>query len=187
MSETILGQTPASAGIRDAIHVAVISVVCADRTLSPGLGVGLNEKGEATARTDKLLGIVDPYLTKTVRKGEVFYLCLFPQSVTGMKHHWSHPSFPEPDAGLAAYAKMQHRFDSKKFEDLARRHRMTYDNLMAVATDYRDNGEEFYLDFDTPSATREEWDEFWKHHAAVTGKEFHPKNQWSISPFRCSC
>lgn len=186
MSETILGQKPTAPGVRDAIHVAVASVVCGDRSLTPGQRVGINDKGEATSRIGERIGIVDPYLDYPVKKGELFYLCLFPQTVTGMKHHWSHPSFPEaPDP--KAFHQMEERFNRKKFEPLAERHGMTYEGLMSVAEEYLITGDEHCLNFDTPDVSSSEWEEFWKHFHAVAGKEFNPKEPWRLSPFRCAC
>lgn len=101
MSETggaleSLGTTniPETAG-RDAIHIAVIRRV-AETRLFPGQHVGVdgNPSGENT------VGIVDPYLGNVVMPGEPFWLLLYPRTITGLRHVWSHPDF---DAEVQAY------------------------------------------------------------------------------------
>lgn len=78
---------------RDCIHIAVAPVVAA-HSLPPGLQVGLTEKGEAAnLGTEKAIGIVDPFLTKWVEKGETFWLVLYPNTITSLRHVWQHPSF----------------------------------------------------------------------------------------------
>jgi hypothetical protein len=76
---------------RDAIHVAIAPVI-AGCNLNPGDHVGF--LGEVVIRkAETLIGIVDPFLMTKVREGEMFYLFLYPNTVTGMRHHWSHPAF----------------------------------------------------------------------------------------------
>lgn len=64
---------------RDAIHIAVIPMV-ALRDLKPG---------EHLAH-----GIVDPYLRKGPKRGEKYFLFLYPGTVTSLRHVWEHPEFP---------------------------------------------------------------------------------------------
>jgi hypothetical protein len=91
MSDVKLGTTPEFNG-RVYIHVAVISVV-AGQMLHPGDRVHI--VGKDAMRTDgDPVGIVDPYLTGVVSKGDKFWLCLMPNTVTGMSHRWRHPAFP---------------------------------------------------------------------------------------------
>ena len=91
MSDVLLGETP-TVDYRDAIHVAVIPMV-ADVMLRPGQRVGVLN-GRAGPGW-KEIGIVDPFLVDVVPRGEKFWLCLFPGSVEGMRHHWQHSSFSE--------------------------------------------------------------------------------------------
>lgn len=92
-----LGQTPSRDARRDAVHIAVIPVV-ATHTLYPGHHVGINESGCAYApnydyRSDKTIGIVDPFLGGGVNKGEQFWLFLYPGTITSLRHVWTHPAF----------------------------------------------------------------------------------------------
>lgn len=78
---------------RDAIHVAIAPVTAAHE-LSPGNSVGRFPDGSFGRTADKdLLGVVDPYLNVNVMSGERFYLFLYPNSVTSLRHVWTHPAF----------------------------------------------------------------------------------------------
>ena len=90
MTNTALGTTPDADAQRDAIHQAIIPAI-AGQTLLPGMRVRMMD-GKAYA-AGKPHGIVDPFLTNIVEGGGRFWLCLLPGTVTGMRHHWSHPDF----------------------------------------------------------------------------------------------
>ncbi len=78
---------------RDAIHIAVAPVT-ATTTLRPGEQVGLIPGSrEHVAPGDHNIGIVDPFLTAQVEAGQRFWLFLFPDTITGMRHVWAHPAF----------------------------------------------------------------------------------------------
>jgi hypothetical protein len=79
---------------RDAIHIAVAPVTAAER-LSPGQHVGLIQEGnlELVGPCDCNIGIVDPFLAKEVEPGQRFWLLLYPGTVTGLRHIWTHPVF----------------------------------------------------------------------------------------------
>ena len=78
---------------RDAIHIAVAPVT-ATVTLQPGEPVGLLEGSrEQVAPGEHNIGIVDPFLQEEVEPGQRFWLFLFPNTVTGMRHIWTHPAF----------------------------------------------------------------------------------------------
>lgn len=91
---------------RDAIHVAVAPIKAGQR-LPPGSHVTLNEAGEAIAphvyygKTDETIGIVDAFLESPVEKGQTFWLFMYPQTITSLRHVWTHPAFTR----LAAAAR----------------------------------------------------------------------------------
>jgi hypothetical protein len=80
-----LGATPKENGTRDAVHIAIISVECADARIKPGKNVGLLEDGRASAEVEpgKIIGIVDPFLNRMVWRGDNFWLCLYPNADRG--------------------------------------------------------------------------------------------------------
>ena len=91
---------------RDAIHLAVEPVE-AGQTLLPGNHVRFNEMGEAIAADlGKGVGIVDPFLTGVVGKGERFWLVVYPRQITSLRHVWEHPDFPASD-GMGPKAKSE--------------------------------------------------------------------------------
>lgn len=88
-----IGQLCAVGARRDCIHFAVAPVV-ASIELRPGCRVGLDEVGHAEiSETRHCIGIVDPFLTENVQEGQTFWLFLYPNSITGLRHVWQHPSF----------------------------------------------------------------------------------------------
>lgn len=99
MSDTLttLGKVLAHAMPRDAVHVAVMCCTAAE-TLRPGQHIGI-EFDKAMAPTiagvPHTVGIVDPFLTRPVLTGQKFWLFLYPNTVTGMTHHWQHPEIPD--------------------------------------------------------------------------------------------
>jgi len=102
---------------RDAVHIAVEPVIAAGP-----LGVNARLKIVGTDDKTGLLlvdvadgpeaaGIVDPFLPYPPVRGERFFLCLFPNTVTSLKHFWSHPAFPDrnltdDDKARAARSKL---------------------------------------------------------------------------------
>lgn len=88
---------------RDAIHIATAAVF-AEHDLQPGEHVGLTtEKPDVMGRSEIApLGIVDPFLTKTIKKGERFWVFLYPGSIRSLRHAWSHPAFDKKAALIEA-------------------------------------------------------------------------------------
>jgi hypothetical protein len=96
-----LGLPPKPGDARDAVHVAVVPLR-ARRALSPGDRVDAD--GDLATAGRPAVGIVDPFLTGPVEPGREYWLCLFPRTVTGMRHAWKHPAFPdEPAVGPVRY------------------------------------------------------------------------------------
>jgi hypothetical protein len=92
-----LGQLIEGEAFRDAVHIAVAPLIaCQD--LAPGVHFGLrSDNGQAfyaDAGDPKAVGIVDPFLrVRMVKEGQRFWGFLYPQTVTSLRHAWSHPSF----------------------------------------------------------------------------------------------
>lgn len=172
---------------RDAIHIAIAPAVAAEK-LVPGEHVGLDEKGEATA-AGAPIGIVDPYLdVKSLQKGARFWLFLYPNSVTGMRHHWAHPSFGPLDATKISHA--DHVTKSKAWiAEHAQLLGLSVDVLMENADQWVSNtgswpdiivqhGSERWRDnFDSTN--------FWHHYEIVRGVTVSEDRKGSM--YCCSC
>lgn len=82
---------------RDAIHLAVIPMV-ASCMMGPGTRCAV-EDGTAhpcdSYDDSETVGIVDPFLSGSVSKGERFWLILLPRTIQSLRHVWSHPAFPD--------------------------------------------------------------------------------------------
>lgn len=74
-----LGKLCSPNDARDAVHVAVVPMV-ADKKMRPGETVSVNGKS---------VGVVDPFLADDVKN----WLCLYPGSITSLRHDWTHPAF----------------------------------------------------------------------------------------------
>jgi hypothetical protein len=84
-----LGQIIIGPKERDATHIAVLPVVAAEDMVA-GNHVGLNKKGEACLSAPHI-GIVDPFLKTRVLKGDKFWLFMYPNTITSLRHEWDHP------------------------------------------------------------------------------------------------
>lgn len=103
MSTTNLNLKPTVNGFRDAVHVAVIAA-SAGVVLKRGQAVDIivGENGEVTAvavtKKSSSIGIVNPFHDKAKLKvGEQFWLMLYPETITGMTHHWEHPALKKAE------------------------------------------------------------------------------------------
>lgn len=172
-----LGEQPPENAKRDAIHLAVIRMI-APCMLEPG---------------QKLqYGIVDPFLENSVMKDEPFWLCLYQNTVTGMRHNWEHPAFGEDDT-----VKSVSKEESEKWlrEWCETHDAPDYDTVMEIIQGTLPNGpiNEYYstrYDYDWDYIVTYGSDahakippEFWDHVKNVIGKE--PK--YRSGYFSCSC
>lgn len=178
MSDLKLGQIIVGEASRDAIHVAVAPVV-AWETLKPGQHVGLLS-GNATPAGLPHIGIVDPFLKKSVKEGEKLWLFLYPNTIKGLRHEWTHPAFPELEVSVSAKTVA----DSKKWlTEKASYFGFDYDEFMSRITGFIDNHAEILV---SESVSEEELDdEFLGHYENVTGKRVdRSANRWA---FKCAC
>lgn len=175
-----LGQIITTPQTRDAIHVAVAPMVAAI-DLYPGMHVGLNADGKAGV-VEKPIGIVDPFLTSKVLKGDSFWLYLYPGSVTSLRHHWEHPAFNDvqitaEDALKAAARKwMENWVDRHKHEGYSSGTPLTLE--MALEFGETMSVGEYECAADTIDAT------WWRNWEILTGKSSEGKQG---EYFSCSC
>lgn len=197
MSDTKLGILLDDAAQRDAIHVAIAPVVAAE-LLSPGQHIGIDSEGKASCHATKI-GIVDPFLVADVEAGQRFYLCLYQNTVTGMRHQWVHPAFEaavQPVASdkeaswewMRGYAAQHWSSDDHIYGGFGGKY--TAEMLIEYATAYLDYGDR-HVQQGSESLRNSMYDdtvnaEFWKHFTVITG--FSPGVSGSPKvPFCCTC
>lgn len=166
---------------RDAIHVAILPVIAAHRMVA-GNHVGINDKGEASySHEGPYLGIVDPFLDNAVAKGQKFYLFLYPNTITSLKHVWSHPaldSIKEVEKVL-----MPKQISENWIKEYAETDcdGLSYYDLMNAAENYLKRGD--YLTQGGRFEGMGVSDEFWDHYETVTDEIVTDRG----GIFSCSC
>ena len=85
-----LGKNPDELGVKDAIHVAIVSCI-AGQAIKGGGRVMLNKDGQAiNASCNSGFGVADPFIGQIAR-GEHFWAMVDPQEVATVAHTWDHP------------------------------------------------------------------------------------------------
>lgn len=188
-----------SAKGRDAVHVACVAVTAAESCwIGSDVGILLTEDGYiASPKLTPHIGIVDPFLKTTANKGEKFWLYLYPRSITGLNHNWTHPAFPEGDVLPQLTEKQKSERWLREF--VAGADCPAYDDLLAILTrvangetdgSFGEDGDNFfrfddeYLHFNGTDAHGDIPPEFWDHASAVIGK---PIKGERPAYFSCSC
>lgn len=156
------GKVPAELGVKDALHVAIVSVR-AGQAIKPGQSCDFNEHREAVP-SDKGVGVADPFRKGTIFVGESFWLLM--RDVEAVEHHWEHKLDFSPPEREPQY--------SRTLLEIAKEYGVTYQQLMeacrkVVETDesqpYPGSKTEDELD-------AIEDDELWYEWADETGYEF---------------
>lgn len=191
MSNTVVGELIEPNQPRDAIHIAVAPVVAA-QTLAPGQHIGFT--GEDTVHVMVVepamaVGIVDPFLTVNVLEGQACWMFLRPNTITSLRHDWTHPAFREdgPKRNVAASETWLRDFLAGNGPD--------YDQFMAAVNnggEYTDPTSDYYnvrIDGEYvyvggTDAHGEIPEEFWDHVEVVVG---HKLPYRKVTHFSCSC
>lgn len=93
MNDLKIGQFITGPQERDAIHVAV-APVSARSELRPGQHIGFADDGTVSTEAQRLIGIVDPFIFGVIPPKTQFWMFLYPNSITSLRHDWSHSAFP---------------------------------------------------------------------------------------------
>ncbi len=171
---------------RDAIHIAVAPVIAGEQ-LSPGQPIGFVGNAYTVGADAKIIGIVDPFLKGNVVKGDRFYIFLMPNTITSLKHNWTHPAFEEEDKISSfepTFFKLQGSIESEKWiTNFAEGIGSNYNEIMSGAKDYLADGD--YLlrggTFEGESIP----DEFWNHYEKITQKTVSENDRGTF--LSCSC
>ena len=178
MKHPNIGQLIEGEESRDAIHVAIAPVTAA-HTLIAGRHVSIDATGQASEHTGKpSIGIIDPFLKRSVEKGEKCWLFLYPGTITSLRHDWTHPAMPVFPAGSGA---RDPECASKRWlEDIAERCGVSYQRMMDCVDD------DDYINMGDNEKYKNVIDgcmeEFAKHCSIVLGRDV-----GSPYPFSCSC
>lgn len=189
MSIETLGKLISENERRDAIHVAIAPVLATEK-LFPGQPISV-VKGESSS-AEPHIGIVDPFLKGGVFPGQRFWLFLYPNTVTGMRHHWSHPAFSEEDAAEpssgTAWEEMLN--ESREWiQSFANEAGLSFDEIVDIGVNYIDSGEfhtEYHTERSRDAALDRNPEEFWHHIHILTGKKI-PEDDKDDMPFNCTC
>jgi len=178
---------------RDAVHVAVVQATAGER-IWPGRPVRLNTDGLATMNAGApFLGIADPYIGAwheygdrkeyMIDKGQRFFIFLFPNTITSLRHEWTHPVLDSPPRVVSDAERWLRQF--------ADRWSLDYTQLVAAATsrDYGEWGRYVVAqgqDLHSYEELGEDGPLFWQHLEALTGQTFEDGHRqrfvWS-----CTC
>lgn len=174
---------------RDAIHLAVMPAL-AGESLGPGDHItvvdGLAWRADEDDKVDPPLGIVDPFVRRVVKKGERFWVVLYPRTIQSLRHVWTHPAFPDEPAinpGIAqAVADISKRADSERWlrEFCDRSDCPSYEYVMKAIED--GNAYEHSLHVGR-EASGEIPPEFWDHVEVILGRSVPHRPAY----FSCSC
>lgn len=189
---------------RDAIHIAIAPVIAGEK-LTPGSHVGFIKDGNTElvgVRTKETIGVVDPFIKGFVQVGQRFYLFLYPQTITSLKHMWSHPAFKDEipvyqakKQSLAVEASIQwlkdfcRDHDCPSYKSIIELVESKQDSLATVDnTEYGDYTYGLSWDNETLHSSGSDAhgdipEEFWYHIEVVTGI----KPKFKPTHFACSC
>lgn len=178
---------------RDAIHIATAAVF-ATEDLNPGDHVGFTTKDNDKMGRSEIapLGIVDPFLPKPVKKGERFWVFLYPGTIQSLRHNWSHPSFDVRQQLIRAIEETPAKKRMKAFtRELSGGHdyngnlydEVTFEELIDRATQYV-NGGEYWSEGDRFEG-QGLYGEFWDDFEELTGLKVPEGDRYSF--FSCSC
>lgn len=174
-----LGKLIEGEAFKDAIHIAVAPVVV-NHKCYPGNKVGLLPDGSVSTKAVPHIGIIDPYLPDgPIAKGSSVWLMMFPNTITGLRHEWSHPAFEGWAKPLPVPPSPKEEAEAR-LREYAEDCSSNYERMMSAVEhdDYIGTGEnEDYKDATYPSGGT-----FAGDCALVLEKEgsFYP-------PFSCSC
>jgi hypothetical protein len=165
---------------RDAIHLAVVPAVAGQR-LEAGWHVTVVDGIATTADQDDEdapLGIVDPFLKRPVKKGERFWLVIYPRTIQSLRHVWTHPAFPE-EPGIAAVSD---KTESERWlREFCSSHNVPcYETVLGLVAS---NDDDDYLTVRDADASGEIPCEFWDHAEVVLGRKLTHRPAF----FSCSC
>lgn len=189
---------------RDAIHIAVMPMKAGEK-LAPAEWVTLGELDGLAYGDEEGIGIVDPYLDRSVKKGERFWLFLVPGSISSLRHVWTHDVIDGQSARSIEPQPVDKQAESEKWlrKFIGEADCPSYDKVIAAAIGdheknadqkndpaecpgyYNSSNDGEYLHFGGRDAHGEIPPEFWDHVEIVTGHRIFDGQRARF--FSCSC
>ena len=188
MAENVpkLGALISGPAERDAVHVAVVPCI-ARQQLKPGQHVNAaphHAQWVCAPVGGEPIGVVDPFLKAPVKRGDEFYLFLYPGSVVSLRHHYRHPVLDAEEIRRETM-ELLNAPAVEYIKECADIVDMPYDRLMEVARCYLETGEAADVNMEQSNNAMDiDWPKFWASYFLLTGKE--PKDK-QAEPFNCAC
>lgn len=204
MSEQVrIGEPLTGNEQRDAIHVGIVPCVTGKEYMRPGEPVRL-----AYGTTNVILpaeyggdiGIIDPWLKweHCREQGSKVYVMLKPGTITGLRHHWTHPAFDSPQVAVSEAEKWLRLFASKWD--------FRYDEMIEIATKGSikskielpaslglspvefdaDHITAHGVDLHSAHELGEDYELFWQNLEALTGQTFGDEHRSKVG-WTCTC
>lgn len=184
MSDLPLGKIIDEGQQRDAIHIAVAPVIAAERLVPGGhIGFAGDDTEHVSARAKVLLGVVDPFLMNIVEHGQRFWMFLYPQTITSLRHDWTHPAFEAAALTPAVPDKTASEKWLREYADIAG---FSLERLLESAENRLGGDYGFNIHTDIPNRAYDLLPEFWQHYEIVTGVAVNAEAREDL-PFHCSC
>lgn len=179
---------------RDAIHFAILPCFVDEDVeyIYAGEEVGLTYGTSNIIRPKPSvygctpIGIVDPFLRNyDIRPSDCVWVILFPNTITGMRHHWIHPDIDNPSA------RSKDSDSELWLHQFADRWNFDYDEMIASAQ--RNSNSSFDnwitargIDLHSGSELGTDQALFWEHLSTLTGKTFGEQHKRNFG-WSCSC
>jgi len=177
MTPDVLGRLADANSERDAVHIAIVPMVAAeDLTAGQKVYVVDGEKAVATPPATAI-GVVDPFLSAGARKGERFWLCLYPGSITSLRHDWTHPAFTPQESAKASSLKWLEGFAKVIDYELSV-------FLGKMDEFYCSDRDRFSTYGESMNDLEASWPEICFHYSNISGNKIDPGHYVSFS---CSC
>lgn len=186
---------------RDAIHIAILPVIAGDDYMYAAEEVGFVYGSNSIVKSKPsvyglaTVGIIDPFLKDSVKKGDRVWMFMLPGTITGLRHNWAHPAVDTVQAASGESEAWLRKFaDSWNFD---------YDEMIAIASKgtVKKNlqvGSLGSIEIDTEWITArgvdlhsrselgEDYALFWQHMEALTGQKFDEAHREKVG-WSCSC
>lgn len=168
--------------LRDAIHIAIMPVIL-DNWCVPGNSVkfcyGSKERVK-TCEPEDAVGVIDPFVSyRDCEAGSRVWMFLRPNTITGLRHEWTHPEVDAPIAPVANESETWlHLFADKWNFD--------YEDMISIGICGGHWITAHGVDLHGPHELGADLDQFWKHLSILTGKTFTDVHKESVG-WSCSC